>query len=123
MQGEIWVESKEGQGSTFAFHAWFEKQPEAQQQNIYCFKELNDLQVLLIDDKDNGQSLTGDSTSFHCSTTAIQPDYTLISKLEKDYPDATFDFIIVDRQLRAMETQTPPERFTSCRDSPECQFC
>ncbi|MBK8972245.1 MAG: response regulator [Hahellaceae bacterium] len=105
MQGEIWVESTAGVGSTFAFHAWFEKQPEAQQQDIYSVKELKDLQVLLIDDKDVGQeALLEILASFNCSTTAIQPDYTLISKLEKDYPEAPFDLIVVDRQLRAMET-------------------
>jgi PAS domain S-box-containing protein len=105
MSGEIWVDSIPGTGSTFAFKAWFSRQTETGHHNIYAVKELQELQILVIDDHDAGQeTLLEILASFHCIATAIQPDYTLIHKLEKDYPRPAFDLIIVDRQLRAIES-------------------
>ncbi|MCP5162064.1 MAG: response regulator [Hahellaceae bacterium] len=105
MSGEIWVESVEGEGSTFAFSAWFDLQPTPEQKSIYAAKELKDLRVLLIDDKDAGQeAILEILDSFRCQATLLQPDYTLISKLESEFTSEAFDLVIVDRQLKAIET-------------------
>ncbi len=105
MEGEIWVKSEAGVGSTFAFSAWFGVQKQTEQSDIYAVKELKNLRVLLIDDKDAGQEVMLEIlASFHCHAVALQPDYQLISKLEAEFSQERFDLVIVDRQLKAMES-------------------
>lgn len=105
MGGEIWVESKEGEGSTFAFNAWFDKQKETTYEDIYACKELNELRVLLIDDKDAGQdAMLEILSSFACKTHWIQPDYTLIEKQVSEIQSQEYDLVIIDRQLNAMRS-------------------
>ncbi|WP_250657063.1 7TM diverse intracellular signaling domain-containing protein [Alkalimarinus coralli] len=105
MDGEIWVESKEGEGSTFAFNAWFDIQKEKSYEDIYACKELSELRVLLIDDKDAGQeAMLEILSSFQCKANWIQPDYTLIEKLTNEVQEQAYDLVIIDRQLNAMRT-------------------
>lgn len=105
MGGEIWVESKEGEGSTFSFNAWFDKQKEKTYEDIYSCKELNELRVLLIDDKDAGQeAMLEILSSFECQAHWIQPDYTLMDKQVSEIQSKEFDLVIIDRQLNAMRS-------------------
>ena len=105
MDGEIWAESKEGEGSTFAFNAWFEIQKEKAHEDIYACKELNELRVLLIDDKDAGQAAMLEIlSSFQCKAHWIQPDYTLIENQISDIQAQEYDLVIIDRQLNAMRS-------------------
>ncbi|UZE95378.1 7TM diverse intracellular signaling domain-containing protein [Alkalimarinus alittae] len=105
MGGEIWVESKEGEGSTFAFNAWFDTQKEKTYEDIYSSKELNELSVLLVDDKDAGQeAMLEILSSFKCKAHWIQPDYTLIDKQISEIKYQSFDLVIIDRQLNAMRS-------------------
>ena len=105
MDGEIWAESKEGEGSTFAFNAWFEIQKEKAHEDIYACKELNELRVLLIDDKDAGQAAMLEIlSSFQCKANWIQPDYTLIESQISDIQAQEYDLVIIDRQLNAMRS-------------------
>ena len=105
MEGEIWVESKELEGSTFSFNAWFDLQKDKVSADIYAGKELKELRVLLIDDKDAGQNAMLEIlSSFQCKTDWIQPDFTLIDKLTNEVKEPVYDVIIIDRQLNAMST-------------------
>ena len=105
MEGEIWVESKEGEGSTFSFNAWFELQKDKVLADIYAGKALKELRVLLIDDKDAGQNAMLEIlSSFQCKADWIQPDFTLIEKLTNEVKEPIYDVVIVDRQLNAMRT-------------------
>ena len=105
MDGEIWVESKEGEGSTFCFNAWFDLQTDNISEDIYADKSLKETRILLIDDKDAGQNAMLEIlSSFQCKADWIQPDFTLIDKLTSDVKEPIYDVIIIDRQLNAMRT-------------------
>lgn len=103
MDGEIWAESQEGQGSEFIFNAWFEMQDEQARHNIYATRTLEDVRVLLIDDRDQGQdALLEILSSFNCRASFIEPDYKLVSQVEELLKEDNFDLVMVDRQLVAM---------------------
>lgn len=105
MGGEIWGESREAHGSSFQFTAWFELQPDFEENNIYASKELRDLKVLLLDDRDAGQeALIEILTSFECQPTLMQPDYRLLERLRSDAGKPEYDLIMIDRNLAAMRT-------------------
>ena len=105
MGGEIWGESREGHGSTFQFTAWFDLQPDFEEKNIYASKELKDLRILLLDDRDAGQeALMEILSSFECQPTLMQPDYRLLERLRSDASDHQYDLVMIDRQLAAMRT-------------------
>lgn len=57
MQGEIGVESVEGQGSTFHFTALFEKQQVQQKQKIDKALKLEQLKVLVVDDNSSAREI------------------------------------------------------------------
>ncbi|MDI9246930.1 7TM diverse intracellular signaling domain-containing protein [Marinobacter sp. CHS3-4] len=105
MDGEIWGESREGHGSIFQFTAWFDLQADFEDKNIYASKELKDLRVLLLDDRDAGQeALMEILTSFECQPTLMQPDYRLLERLRSDADAAKYDLVMIDRHLAAMRT-------------------
>ncbi|MFE8070296.1 7TM diverse intracellular signaling domain-containing protein [Marinobacteraceae bacterium S3BR75-40.1] len=105
MGGEIWAESREGHGSTFQFTAWFDLQSDYETKNIYASKELKDLRVLLLDDRDAGQeALMEILTSFECQPTLMQPDYRLLERLQSEVKTPEYDLVMVDRHLAAMRT-------------------
>ncbi len=105
MEGEIWVESKEGEGSTFCFNAWFDLQKDNISEDVYADKSLAETRILLIDDKDAGQNAMLEIlASFQCKADWIQPDFTLIDKLTSEVKEPIYDVIFIDRQLNAMRT-------------------
>ena len=60
MGGEIWVESKSGEGSTFHFTANFGRQSEDKEKSLLAPSALQGLKVLVVDDNKDSRTVIGD---------------------------------------------------------------
>jgi PAS domain S-box-containing protein len=104
MDGEVWVESTPEQGSHFHFTAWFDLSVE-EGKGIYDAEEVKNKRILLLDDKDTGQqAITEIIVSFHCKVKWLQPDYRLMNVLQDLNTEEPFDWVIIDRNLSAMDS-------------------
>ncbi len=89
MEGQIGVESKEGEGSLFWFTALLEKQPIEQQQKLVKLGNLEGMRVLVVDDNEtNRQIFKVYLESWNCrvemATSADDAMKKLINAVEED---------------------------------------
>ncbi len=103
MDGEIGLESKIGEGSTFWFNVSLEKQATispslAENLNPYCYRELEGKRVLIVDDNQvNREVLTYQTRAWGMETLEVFNGVRAVELLEKNAK--TFDLIILDSEM------------------------
>ena len=106
MDGQIGVESKSGQGSTFWFTAKLQKQPEFQRTPSMgrLFDSLKRLRVLVVDDNEtNRMVLTEQIVSWGCVVQTSEDGETALEALEQvNATGQAYDIAILDMHMPGM---------------------
>jgi len=104
MDGEIWVDSEPGQGSTFSFTAVFGLGREDVKKRLTPAPNLRGLKVLVVDDNPTSRDILRDileSLSFEVTLAATgQEGIAEIEKADKDKP---FEIVIMDWKMPGMD--------------------
>jgi signal transduction histidine kinase/DNA-binding response OmpR family regulator/HPt (histidine-containing phosphotransfer) domain-containing protein len=102
MNGDIWVESKAGSGSTFTFTSIFE-QPRAMDKKpqLATPTELDRLKVLVVDDNDRSRKiLEANLSSFSFQVTCVKAGTEVLGALEA--ADNPFKLVLIDWGMPGM---------------------
>ncbi len=105
MQGSIWVESQPGLGSTFHFHASFERQIDAQPRRTLQRAELRGMRLLIVDDNDaSRQILQSMAQSFGFEVDLANGCRQAIQLIEATTPTGrAYDLVLMDWKMPGMD--------------------
>ncbi|MCP3925567.1 MAG: transporter substrate-binding domain-containing protein [Desulfobacterales bacterium] len=110
MDGNIWVESETGKGSTFFFNIVFEYKEHKQERKILTGIEINNLKALVVDDSPTAREiLTGYLNSFSFRTTTVSSGKEALELLEKNPENDPYKLMLIDWKMPGMngiETST-----------------
>ncbi|NNG02362.1 MAG: response regulator [Desulfobacteraceae bacterium] len=110
MGGDIGVDSRVGEGATFWFSLWFEKQEgvEAQPPEVGPFTGIPGKRILAVDDHVlNRNMLENYLTKWNCEPTVVsQTKDALAEMISADENGAPFDLVIIDSSLPDMGGST-----------------
>lgn len=100
MGGTLWVESKEGEGSTFAFTAWFGVGAETVSTARAVPAELGRLRMLVVDDnRAAGELLADYLRDFECRAAAVSSGEEALLALEQADGGEPFDAVFLDWEI------------------------
>ena len=105
MGGTIWVESVEGQGSTFFFTTRFGLSEKAEESSFQLPKELQKKRVLVVDDNETSQKmLRAVLESFFFQVTHTSSGMAGLLELEKKRQDEEpFDLLLLDWRMPGLD--------------------
>ncbi|GAK57486.1 putative two-component system sensor protein [Candidatus Vecturithrix granuli] len=104
MQGNLWVESCPGQGSTFGFTVEFGLLPNKQAQMILSPIELQGLRVLVVDDNSKSRELLKKMlTSFAFHVTLAKSGKDALQLLENAVDKPAYHLILLDLMMPDMD--------------------
>jgi PAS domain S-box len=104
MNGEIFVESSLGEGSTFTFTAEFTRRPEESARSLFIPVDLAGLRVLVVDDSEPAREiLTDQINSFGFETTAVKSGEAAISELKRAAINKPYDLVLMDWKMPGMD--------------------
>ena len=104
MDGEIWVDSEPGQGSTFSFTAIFGLGREDVKKRFTPAPNLRGLKILVVDDNATSRDILRDmleSLSFEVTLAATGQEG--IAEIEKADRDKPFEIVIMDWKMPGMD--------------------
>lgn len=104
MDGEIFVESQLGIGSTFAFTAEFTRQKDEQQRHPATPIDIVGLKVLIVDDNQlSREILTEQLLSFRLEPTSVNSGAMALRELERAALDKPYDLVLMDWRMPGMD--------------------
>jgi CheY-like chemotaxis protein len=104
MDGEIWVESEPGQGSTFSFTATFGLGREEVKKRFAPALDLRGMKVLVVDDNPTSREILRDMMeSFSFEVTLAASGQEGITEIEKADGDKPFEMVIMDWKMPGMD--------------------
>ena len=104
MDGEIWVDSEPGRGSTFSFTATFSLGREDAKKRFTPARDLRGMNVLVVDDNPTSREILRDlleSFSFKVTLTATGQEG--IDEIEQADEDKPFEMVIMDWKMPGMD--------------------
>lgn len=102
MNGEIWVESKLGQGTTFSFSAIFDRVSD--EKETLSYGSLEHLNVLVVDDNNSArETISSMLESFNLTTTPASSGEEAIKKIEFAHQQKPFDLIMMDWKMPGID--------------------
>jgi signal transduction histidine kinase/DNA-binding response OmpR family regulator/HPt (histidine-containing phosphotransfer) domain-containing protein len=103
MDGEIWVESVAGEGSTFIFTARFGVQTEKKESTLVLADDLQGIPVLVVDDNETAREIFQNMLeSIGLNVTLAATANEGISELEKADNTNPFKLVLMDWQMTGM---------------------
>ena len=104
MGGEIWVESKSGEGSTFSFTATFALGKEKAKRRFATSPDMRGMKVLVVDDNPTSREIFQDMLeSFSFDVTLAASGKEGLVELEKADEDKPIELVIMDWKMPGMD--------------------
>lgn len=104
MDGEIFVESQLGIGSTFAFTAEFTRQKNEEKRHQATPVDIVGLKVLIVDDNQlSREVLTEQLLSFRLDPNAVSSGAMALRELERAALDKPYDLVLMDWRMPGMD--------------------
>jgi two-component system, sensor histidine kinase and response regulator len=104
MNGEIFVESKFGVGSTFTFIAEFKRQLVEKENRIIDIEKLRDLKVLIVDDNEMARKILKEQLSeLAINAFAVDSGYEAIKELKQESIKKPYDLVFMDWRMSGID--------------------
>ncbi|MFC1849499.1 PAS domain S-box protein [candidate division CSSED10-310 bacterium] len=104
VEGDIWVESAPGKGSTFSFTGWFEYQKEKLTVPIHQLPDLKNLRVLVVDDNPPAREvLTYLLGNFSVQSTEVASGEAALTELKQESVTRPYDLVLMDWHMPGLD--------------------
>ena len=104
MNGEIFVESRLGFGSSFTFTAEFMMNNEKKQKRVVDMEKVRNLKVLIVDDKEMERVVLKEQLrALEISAFAVESGLAAIKELKRESVDNPYDLVFIDWRMPGMD--------------------
>ncbi len=104
MNGEIFVESRFGVGSTFSFIVEFMLQPEEKPGKVIDMEKFRNLKVLIVDDNEMARVILKEQLGeLGINASAVDSGYAAINELKRESIKKPYDLVFIDWRMPDMD--------------------